>query len=543
MLIKNLSIAKKISLSFLLIALINILFGVFLNLKLNSIKAELINFADDTLPAVDAVNSIRYDLSRLRAWQIAVYTQDNPADIQQRINDNIEKRRNVEAKIAAYGKTVWPGEEQETFNRLMKEWGSYKGIVETYYAAMLKGDRNAARGTIAPSLETFGRIDIELGKLTNILRQAMDRNKHTILSSVDNMNVTAFVSNAFILLLMVVMTVVLARLICGPLKIVVAQANAIAKGDLSKKLDRSSIGNDELGELADATSKMQNDLRTVIHNVVDAVNQLSQSVEQMTHISQQSATGMKEQQLQITHIATAMTEMKATVADVAENTQASASKASHANDQTQMGVRETQSIIDSIEEVATVIGVAGDTVTELEKQSSQINVILDVIRDIADQTNLLALNAAIEAARAGESGRGFAVVADEVRTLAGRTQHSTSEITAIIEQLQSLAKKAQQASELSRNNITACAEQGLRSKQLMSDIGQAIADISDTSTQIATACTQQDSVAEDLSRSTEQIHLASQEVAEGSQKTSQACQELSRLSSSLQEAMRRFKLN
>ncbi|HEX4878361.1 MAG TPA: methyl-accepting chemotaxis protein, partial [Limnobacter sp.] len=47
-----------------------------------------------------------------------------------------------------------------------------------------------------------------------------------------------------------------------------------------------------------------------------------------------------------------------------------------------------------------------------------------------------ALNAAIEAARAGESGRGFAVVADEVRKLAEMTRHSTTEIAATVEEVQ-----------------------------------------------------------------------------------------------------------
>ncbi|MCV5900486.1 methyl-accepting chemotaxis protein, partial [Escherichia coli] len=92
------------------------------------------------------------------------------------------------------------------------------------------------------------------------------------------------------------------------LQLVVEQANSIAKGDLSKDIDRKLIGNDELGELADATTKMQNDLRQVIDNVIAAVTQLSSAVEEMNQISELSASGMKDQQLQITHVATAMTE-------------------------------------------------------------------------------------------------------------------------------------------------------------------------------------------------------------------------------------------
>ncbi len=49
-------------------------------------------------------------------------------------------------------------------------------------------------------------------------------------------------------------------------------------------------------------------------------------------------------------------------------------------------------------------------INDLCKLSSDIEQIVDLIKNIAGQTNLLALNAAIEAARAGEHGKGFAVL-------------------------------------------------------------------------------------------------------------------------------------
>ncbi|MDX1301574.1 methyl-accepting chemotaxis protein [Photobacterium sp.] len=541
--IKNLSIAKKISLSFLLIAIVNIAFGVFLSTELKNIKSELLNYTDDTLPAMERVDSIRDHMSLWRRAQFATYTYNDAAQIRNKIASNIREREKISNDLNAYGETIWPGEEKQTYQRLMRQWQQYLVTMDQYNEAMIANDKIKAHPILANSLPSFEAVDSELGELIRLLKNAMDDNKTRILSSVNGLSNSSIASNVIILLIMVGMTYALTQLICGPLKLVVQQANAIATGDLSSDIDRKAIGNDELGELADATTKMQDDLRQVIDNVISAVTQLSSAVEEMNQISDISASGMKDQQLQITHVATAMTEMKAAVADVARNTEDSANHANEANRRTQDGVRETQSMVDTIQEVSNVIGAAGDTVAELEQQSNKINVIVDVIRDIADQTNLLALNAAIEAARAGESGRGFAVVADEVRTLAGRTQDSTSEITAIIEQLQSLAKDAKSATELSRSSISQCADQGVQSKQLMSDIEHSISDISDMGSQIATACHQQDSVAEELNRSIENIHLASQEVSQGSEQTAQACRELSQLSISLKDVMGRFKLS
>ncbi len=84
--------------------------------------------------------------------------------------------------------------------------------------------------------------------------------------------------------------------------------------------------------------------------------------------------------------------------------------------------------IEGVEKVVKLIESSAQEIVELDKSSSQIEQVVEIISDIADQTNLLALNAAIEAARAGEHGRGFSIVAGEIRKLAEKTQQATKEI-------------------------------------------------------------------------------------------------------------------
>ncbi|SIQ17253.1 methyl-accepting chemotaxis protein [Aeromonas veronii] len=539
---KNLSIGKKIAVVFAVIAAVNVLFGVFLSSELRGVRDRVLNFTDSTLPSVLSVETLLYDVSYVRRAQFALLMVNDAADLQarrSRIQQNIQK---VDNAFHAYEATVGDEYERQVFNRARQEWQRYLSSVNVVDQLLIQGDLEQAKAQLFQSNPIYGELEKAVNGLVEVNLGFVKENRSSLLGSVSMVTTFAMVSIGALLIFMVAMTWFLTRQICLPLQAVVAQANAIAAGDLTHQLERQHIGRDELGMLAKASLKMQDNLRGLIEEVVAAVTQLGAAIDEVSAVSEQSAKGIQSQQQEISLVATAMTQMKATVADVAGNTEHTSESASAANTLARKGNQDVQRSLVAITRVAEEIEQAGTLVAELERESAQINVVVDVIRSIADQTNLLALNAAIEAARAGEQGRGFAVVADEVRTLAGRTQASTGEIVAIIETLQSRANQAKEVTGLSCEMIRQCVDQSEQTGTGIQQIEEAVAQIADMAIQIASACGEQDAVSDELGRNVERINESANEVAQGADHTARACLELSQLAVGLKQTIGRFRL-
>lgn len=342
------------------------------------------------------------------------------------------------------------------------------------------------------------------------------------------------------LVLGVLISAVIIRQITQPLRQAVEIARRIGEGDLTHAA--SEPRRDEFGQLLLALEQSANNLREMLGQAGNVTRQLSTAAEALSAITEQTSAGINSQKVETDQVATAMSEMVATVQDVARNAEEASEATRQANSQANQGNQVVQRALAQIGQLAADIGSSAEAVNQLSTESEHISSVMTVINAVAEQTNLLALNAAIEAARAGDAGRGFAVVADEVRALAKRTQQSTAQIEALIASLQQGAQKAAQmmhsSHEMVGTTVALANEAGIE----LQAITQTVTSIQSMNLQIATAAEQQSAVAESINRSVLSVRDVAEQSSTASQQTAASSVELARLGGQLQALVARFRV-
>jgi methyl-accepting chemotaxis protein len=296
----------------------------------------------------------------------------------------------------------------------------------------------------------------------------------------------------------------------------------------------------EVGEMAASFDALMNKLQAFVVEVRGAIEQLGSSSDHLRIITDETNQEVQMEQSQTEQVATAMSEMSATVHEVAISTSETAKAAEQANNESSNGQRVVSATISAIDQLASDVERAAGVIRELETQVGDIGQVLNVIRNVAEQTNLLALNAAIEAARAGDYGRGFAVVADEVRALASHVHESTQEIDRMIAALQQGAHDAASVMESSCSRAQAGVEQVSLAGSSLQTITHSVGQINDMSRQIATAVEEQSAVAEEINRNVTTISQVVLKTSERSKETADAGVELRQLAEQLEVRVRQF---
>lgn len=225
-----------------------------------------------------------------------------------------------------------------------------------------------------------------------------------------------------------------------PLEKVTLTAEEVSEGRLMEGSEYT--GNNEIGILSKAFSKMVHALRENISSIASNSTMVQSKSHDLKNASQEISSSMQEVSASTEEIAASLEEITSYSQEVAASSETMTSSIMDLVDDVEKGMSYAQ----DIEKKANLVNgqttrarhTALDKYNDIDKRIlsaiekskivSEISVMADGISKISEQINLLALNAAIEAARAGEQGRGFAVVAEEVRKLAGESATTVQSI-------------------------------------------------------------------------------------------------------------------
>ena len=360
------------------------------------------------------------------------------------------------------------------------------------------GDSAGAKKSLAEAVEAGKDFAEDNDKVEAILKEdgeSMIKIDDDFYQSTRTMMI---VTTALAIGLGIFMALMIARGFSVPLGFAVDAMKHMAEGDLTVDLDSDT--KDEVGRMSAALNEALKRLRATLEEVNQGALHASSSSQQLASASGAIASGAQEQAASLEETSASLEQITATVRQSADNARQASQLAVGSKDAAEKGQE--------------VVSNAVTAMAEINAASAKIAEIISTIDEIAFQTNLLAVNAAVEAARAGEEGRGFAVVATEVRSLAQRSAGAAKEIKGLI---QDSLRKVERGTELvnkSGETLQGIVASVKRVTDIVGEIAAAAAEQSAGIDQVNKAMTQMDQVTQSNSAQTEELSATAEALSE-----------------------------
>lgn len=550
---KNMKVANKLIMGFLIVAILGVLVGVVGIVGMANLSESQRDLYYENLLAIEAITQISEAFANERnAFRtIMLHAPGMLIEDPDRVATQRASFATTEAQVdhafALYRESMSEGHDEHDFEAVVEAWnGPYAQLKSECFAMMDAGDYAGAYSkyvtegaAVVGPIQSGVAASVEL----NVNWAEESYNAGQSLYSTLTIVLVAVLIVAFSI--SIFLAIYISSIISKPLGALSAfMTRAGTTGDITlSQEDANVIANygkmkDEVGQSISAAAAfvehvtkiakeleyisggdlthdintlgdkdvMGNSLERMVHNLNNMFSEINSATGQVATGAKQVADGAQSLAQGSTEQAASIEELSASIGDIATSTKANAEIATKT-------ARLSGTIKDNAEKGSHQMDEMITAVKDINEASLSISKIIKTIDDIAFQTNILALNAAVEAARAGQHGKGFAVVAEEVRNLASKSAEAAKDTGDMIQNSMSKAELGSQIAGETANSLKEIVSGISESSELISQIAQASEDQSLAISQINTGVDQVAQVVQQNSATAEQSAAASEQMS------------------------------